>query len=198
MSQRRCYSSHYNPALISFDDAKLVEQGYEEFAQARASAQQNFELIGDIRSGTVSLQRAKEYLAQGIPVALKVRVYFGSWNHSAGKQYGIDIDPNQYAKGVVTYPDTNSVDRIMSESNPVAIHSVLLIGYDDTVPVTYNRLMKDGTTKEVTRTGVFYFKNSWNKQKFGKNFKLGKKRVPGFGMIVQDYAAMGQFFVMSI
>jgi hypothetical protein len=198
MSQRRCFSSHHNPALINLDDAKLVEQGHEDFAQARASAQQNFELIGDIRSGTVSLQRAKEYLAQGIPVALKVRVYFGSWNHAAGKQYGIDIDPNQYAKGVVTYPDTNSVDRILSEKNPVAIHSVLLIGYDDTVPVTYTRLMKDGTTKEVTRTGVFYFKNSWNKQKFGKNFKLGKKKIPGFGMMVQDYAAMGQFFVMSL
>ena len=86
----------------------------------------------------------------------------------------------------------------MSENNPVAIHSVLLIGYDDTVSVTYKRLMKDGTTKEVTRTGVFYFKNSWNKQKFGKTFKLGKKKIPGFGMIVQDYAAMGQFFVMSL
>lgn len=58
--------------------------------------------------------------------------------------------------------------------------------------------MKDGTTKQLTRTGVFYFKNSWSKQTFGKNFKLGKKTVPGFGMIVQDYAAMGQFFVMSL
>lgn len=198
MSQRRCYSSHYSPTLIGLDDTKLTDLGYEDFAQARASAQQNFELIGDIKSATVSLQKAKEYLAKGIPVALKVRVYFGSWNHAAGKQYGIDIDANQYAKGVVTYPDAGSMDRIMSEKNPVAIHSVLLIGYDDTVPVTYNRLMKDGTTKQLTRTGVFYFKNSWSKQTFGKNFKLGKKTVPGFGMIVQDYAAMGQFFVMSL
>ena len=199
LSQKRCYSSHYSPNLIAQSDAKLRESGYEDFANSILSANQNFELIGNVQSKIINVSEAKRLLSKGIPVALKIRVYFGSWNHARGDDYGIDRDPSLYQKGIVTFPEKNSVDKIQSElAEHLAIHSVLLVGYDDTTPVTYKKLMKDGTTKEFTRYGVFYFKNSWDPKKFGRQFKIGKKQIPGFGMIVQTHAEMGQFFAMTL
>ncbi|MBY0384668.1 hypothetical protein K2X05_05865 [bacterium] len=199
LSQKRCYSSHFSPDLIQLSDTQLRDMGYDDFANAVQSAQQNFDIIGNLRSDVVSMSEAKRILSNGTPVALKVRVYYGSWNHARGDKYGIDRDPSLYQKGVVTYPEAGSVDYIESskEAN-LAIHSVLLVGYDDTVVVNYKKLMKDGTTKEFSRRGVFYFKNSWDLRKFGSQFKIGKQKLQGYGMIVQDHAALGQFFVLSI
>lgn len=199
LSQKRCYSSHFSPDLIQMSDSALRDMGYDDFANAVQSAQQNFDIIGNLRSGVVSMNEAKRILNNGTPVALKVRVYYGSWNHARGDKYGIDRDPSLYQKGIVTYPEAGSVDLIESskEAN-LAIHSVLLVGYDDTVVVKYKKLMKDGTTKEFSRRGVFYFKNSWDLRKFGSSFKIGKQKLQGYGMIVQDHAALGQFFVLSI
>jgi hypothetical protein len=199
LSQKRCYSSHFSPELIQLSYAKLREIGYDDFANAKASAQENFDIIGSLKSSVVSIKEAKRMLNNGTPVALKVRVYYGSWNHARGDKFGIDRDPHLYAKGIVTYPEAGSVDLIESskEAN-LAIHSVLLVGYDDTVVVTYKKLMKDGSTKEFSRRGVFYFKNSWDLRKFGNKFKIGKTSLKGYGMMPQDHAALGQFFTLSL
>ena len=66
-------------------------------------------------------------------------------------------------------------------------HSIVLVGYDDTVEVKGRLLMDDGTWKASTYKGVYYFKNSWGVRGFGRDFELNGRKLPGYGMITQKY-----------
>ena len=55
--------------------------------------------------------------------------------------------------------------------------------------------MEDGTWKEFSYRGVYYFKNSWGLRVSGRDFKLQGKNFPGYGMITQKYAhELGTFY----
>ncbi len=200
---KRCLASHYSPLLMKMSDAQLRDRNNllynPDFADAKLSANESKSYLSSMRGGVIKkVSRIKEFLRAGIPVTLEINVYYGTWNHAAGEKYGIDVDSSLYTKGIVTYPDYGSVDRVQSEKN-VARHAVVVVGYDDSVEVTYNRLMRDGTTKAIKRNGVYYFKNSWGTNKFGNKFRLNSKSVPGFGLMLQDYAnEFGQFFALSL
>ncbi len=201
-SLTRCLMAHHRPGLLGVSDAELNNRSsanYDpDFASARASAvESKRQFINSLSGRVVSAEGARSRLRRGIPVSVKLKVYFGSWNHSHGDSLGIDRDPSLLAKGIVTYPEAGSLDEVKSRGDS-AIHSVVLVGYDDNVEVTYNKKMTDGSTRTFTRKGVYYFKNSWGTAKFGNQFKLNGSRIPGFGMIIQDYANKGEFFAIDV
>lgn len=201
-SLTRCLMAHHRPGFLGVDDSVLLNKSslnYDpEFVEARQSANEFKAFTNSLTGGVVSsVSQIKSRLRQGLPLSLKLQVFFGSWNHGGGTKLGIDIDPNLFAKGIVTYPEARSVDAVKSAGEG-AIHSVVLVGYDDNVAVTYSKKMTDGSTKTFTRKGVYYFKNSWGTAKFGSSFKLGNNRIRGFGMILQDYAHMGEFLAIDV
>lgn len=202
-SLTRCLMAHHRPGLLGISETELnnrASANYDPgFATARASAAESKrQFINSLSGKVVSVEGARSRLRRGIPVSVKLQVFFGSWNHSHGDSLGIDRDPNLFAKGIVTYPDAGTLDEVKSRGEAGAIHSVVLVGYDDNVEVTYNKKMTDGSTRTFTHRGVYYFKNSWGTAKFGSQFKLGNSRIPGFGMIVQDYANKGEFFAIDV
>jgi hypothetical protein len=203
LSLRRCLSSHFSPRLMGLSDAELRDRSNPlynpDFADAKISANDSRSYLSTMRGGIVgSVSRIKELLRAGIPVTLEINVFYGTWNHAAGEKMGIDVNASDYSRGIVTYPDRGSVDRAISPNSP-ARHAVVIVGYDDNIEVTYDRRMTDGTVKTVTRRGVYYFKNSWGRNKFGKDFRLNNSRVRGFGVMLQDYAnEFGQFFAVSL
>jgi C1A family cysteine protease len=86
------------------------------------------------------------------------------------------------------------VDRQMSKTKPTG-HSVLLVGYDDNATITTVQKMTDGSERSFTYRGVFYFKNSWGTDSLGAGFTIDGQRVPGYGVITQQYAfEFGEFF----
>ncbi|NQZ00217.1 MAG: C1 family peptidase [Bdellovibrionales bacterium] len=194
----RCLFGKRSPRYLTMSDNQLRGlPGGRQFSTARQGGSQYQSFVNSLRINVVSNPTTiKHYLAQKTPLTLEVNVHYGSWHHSAGEKYGIDIDKNSYNRGIVTYPERGSVDRYQSDRHP-ARHAVQVIGYDDDVQVTYTKKMRDGSMRTFTRTGVYYIKNSWGK-KFGKNFRFGRSRIPGLGIITQDYAHhLGKFSVVT-
>jgi hypothetical protein len=69
------------------------------------------------------------------------------------------------------------------------------VGYDDEKVTKTKMLMDDGSTKEFSYKGVYYFKNSWGIKGSGRDFTLNGVSYPGYGMITQKYAhEHGRFF----
>lgn len=200
----RCLMSQMHPSLMTAKDTDLLDTKNAlynpEFVKARASAsyqKKNFaaKMDGYIVGSTSSI---KSRLRDGLPLTLEINIFYGSWNHSHGNSIGIDTDVSLFKKGIITYPERKSMDFTKSPTAP-ARHAVVIVGYDDDVEVTYTKNMTDGTIKTFTRKGVYYFKNSWGTKKFGSQFKVEGKTVPGFGMIVQDYAnEFGQFYAIDL
>jgi hypothetical protein len=198
----RCLSSQAHPELLQTPDAELLNKSSRlfnpQFVEARKAAHEIRSTVGPRLLGGIvgSSSQIKSLLRRGIPLTIEINVFYGTWNHSAGTNFGIDIDRNYFTNGVVTYPEKGSLDAQISPRH-LARHSVVIVGYDDNVEVSYKKKMADGTTQTFTRKGVYYFKNSWGK-KFGGQFKLDRKRIPGFGMMTQDYAhQFGQFFAID-
>ena len=198
MEFTRCLYGKRSPRYIRMSDNQLRGlPGGEQFAAARNKTEDYRSFTDRLRLKVInSPSQIKNYLNQKISLTLEVNVHYGSWNHSRGEKFGIDIDRSLFDKGIITYPERGSVDRYESDRN-VARHAVQVVGYDDDVVVTYNKKMRDGSTRTFTRKGVYYVKNSWGK-KFGRNFRLGRSRIPGLGMITQDYAHdLGKFSVVT-
>ena len=185
------------PTAKSRDE--YLQESDPEFLEAKSSAMEMKAAFINSLSGEIvkSTSKIKQYLRQGIPLTLEINVYYGAWGHSAADKLGIDREASQYSKGIITHPERGTIDAKISPTKP-ARHSVEVMGYDDYVELTYTKKMVDGSTKSFTRKGVYYFKNSWGTGGFGSKFKLGNKRIPGFGMILQDHANQdGQFFAVT-
>ncbi len=194
----RCMNGKRPSSYLGMNAGALAQlPGGDDFVEARESAtnvRDGFtkHLSGGVVSRSSSI---KGLLRANETLTLEINIYYGSWNiTSKAGQMGIEADDNLYNQGVVTYPERNSMDRIKSRTEP-ARHAVQIIGYDDNVVLTYERRMKDGSLKSFSRKGVYYFKNSWGTSRFGRNFRYKGKRIPGLGMISQDFAhEFGQFY----
>jgi C1A family cysteine protease len=140
------------------------------------------------------VSEARGLLDSGRPVTLDIDFYYGAWNHRKATEYGISRDQSQWEAGIVGYPESDTIDEQQSRIHRAG-HSIVIVGYDDSVEVTTQIAMTDGSTKTFTRKGVYYFKNSWGTEKFGVKFSVEGKNFPGYGMITQDYAHdYGQFY----
>ncbi len=194
---------HFSPLLVRASESELRDPrnpAYsEEFLRGWQSARTHKRTLSPYISGrTVSLNEAKNLLAQGIPLTMEINVYYGAWNTSSAPAMGIERSERAFALGEVNYPEKGTADRAISPTK-TARHAVVIIGYDDAVEMTYEKKMADGTTKTFTRRGVFYFKNSWGTNRFGASFRLEGKRIPGFGLITQAYAGeFGKFTAIQL
>ncbi len=191
----RCLNGHRDVKLMQYSQEQL-ESIDPRLAKARESAKASLStVLANLNFRNLNPEQVKESLRRGLPVAVVMNFYYGSWNHKGGLALGIDdISSDLFAKGVVTYPEKGSKDAELSLKNGVNRHSVEIVGYDDNIEMTYTKKMMDGSVKTFTRKGVYYFKNSWDKKKFGSKFKVDNKKIPGFGMMAQDHANhLGQF-----
>lgn len=203
INETRCLMGHFSPSLLGLPLEKLenpTDPAYDaDFLQAYKSARSHKKTLSPYISGkTISWKEAKAWLAKGIPVTMEINIYYGAWNSANATPLGIERDTRSFALGEVNYPEKGSRDREVSPQKP-ARHAVVLLGYDDTVEMTYEKKMMDGTTKTFSRRGVYYFKNSWGTNRFGSNFKVEGKRYPGLGSIVQDHAnELGKFTLIKL
>lgn len=186
--------------LIIHNDPELFNQSpiYDsEFAKVKEEASifrdkyLHFENTGHYHTST---NEVKKHLDQGTPLVLEMDFYFGAWNHVLADEYGIGRNMDHWNKGIVFVPEPSSVDWIESNKR-MSGHSVLIVGYDNEKVVTKTVKMADGTSKTFSHKGVYYFKNSWGTDGFGKDFEIDGVNYPGYGMIVQKYAnEQGAFF----
>ena len=145
----------------------------------------------------------KELLRAGKSVLLDIDFYYGAWNHRIAEDplIGLTRNMDHWRQGIVSYPERNSKDRINSRKKPAG-HSILLVGYDDSVEVTTVQPIRRGSAsresfkdRTFVQKGVYYFKNSWGTTSFGSTATIDGVAAPGYGAIVQKHAHQdGQFF----
>jgi hypothetical protein len=200
----KCLLGHRDPNLF---DAPLTELAistdhlYDPDFLAARNAATSFQKTLQVSDRDYTVDNTadiKALLRQGIPVSVEVSFYYGAWNHGGGDALGMTRNMDDWAKGIVFYPEVGSIDRDRSPEQPDG-HSVLIIGYDDNVVLTKAVQMTDGTTQTFTRTGVYYFKNSWGTDNFGPLAMIDGKSFPGYGTMSQDYAnEFGQFYQLPL
>jgi hypothetical protein len=207
--QTTCYLGHRDHALLRASTEELTTEGSQlydpEFAKIKKAAYTNKhevlnKFFNDNRISVYSTSELKEYLDKKIPLTMGIQVHYASWAHRLADNYGITRDTEQFSNGIVTYPEIGSLDReISSQSDKRAGHSVVIVGYDNDRVVTGKMKMTDGTIKEFSYKGVYYFKNSWGTFPFGSKFEIDGINYPGYGMITQKYAhEFGSFYVLPV
>lgn len=202
---QKCLVAHRDPALLHIDEEYLydINSAYYDmdFFYAKREAAFNRDRFFQPTATYKTLwdtAKIKSLLDAGIPVTLDITFFYGAWAHRVSEELGIFRDMNQWAQGLVTFPESGSMDASKSGSK-AAGHSVLVVGYDDSRVVEYTMNMTDGTKKTFQRKGVYYFKNSWGSSNFGTQTTIGNQIYPGYGMITQDYANQyGSFFSFSL
>ncbi|MFT6071324.1 MAG: hypothetical protein ACJAT2_000506 [Bacteriovoracaceae bacterium] len=200
-----CLLGHRNPRLLNSSTEELLDEGnslYDpEFLDARTEAYQFRDDYINFSSSNYTVYYTadvKRYLAKGYPLTLGIEFFYGAWNHNKATEFGIGREASNWNQGIVGYPERASVDYKVSKEN-AAGHSILIVGYDDEKIVTTNVLMQDGSTKTFTYKGVYYFKNSWGKGGFGRDFKIKGENFDGYGMITQKHAhEHGSFYRMPL
>jgi hypothetical protein len=203
---RACLTSHRNPDLLKMNDEELLnpnEVYYDpEFVVARKEAlmaRDAYLSRANAHDGIVTtVSEIHQLLAAGIPLTLDIDFFWGAWNYPGSAEKGILRSKEYWENGTITYPEKGSVDRRYSKKHPES-HSVVVVGYDDDVEVTYTMSMRNGKRQIFTRKGVYYFKNSWGTDTWGKNFQVNGQSFPGYGMILQDNAhEFGEFYHLDL
>jgi hypothetical protein len=194
--KKACLIGHWDPALLSLDEISLRAEGIQ-LARARADAIE-WKTQHRVTSGKPEIltrvRDIKKLLSEGVPLVLDLDFFYGAWNHFAAEDLNIGRDHEAFLRGEVGYPRLGSIDEKRSLKNPIG-HSVLVVGYDDDEIIETTVRHADGSEEVFRYRGVYYFKNSWGKSSFGKNFEAQGIRAPGFGKITQKYAhERGQFF----
>lgn len=200
-----CLLGHRDPRLLNATDAELLQTGGEffdtEFQKARAEAFQfrnNYINFSSTSYSVYYTQDVKRLLSKGYPLTLGIEFFYGAWNHNKATEFGIGREVSNWNLGIVGYPERGSVDHKVSKEN-AAGHSILVVGYDDEKIVTTKVKMQDGSTKTFTYKGVYYFKNSWGKGGFGRDFEIKGENFDGYGMITQKHAhEHGSFYRMPL
>lgn len=140
----------------------------------------------------------KARLQGGVPLTLDLDVFYGAWAHRLAGELGIGRNMDQWDAGIVGYPEPGSLDRANSKLKPAG-HSVVVIGYDDDLVVTVRQKMQSGLWQNFEYRGVYYFKNSWGTEGFGKSILIDGVPASGYGIITQKYAhEFGSFFQLLI
>jgi hypothetical protein len=202
---KSCLVIHWDPSLLFKSDEELMDSESvlfaPEFVAARAEAASNRDSFIRLRNRNYSLYNVssiKSYLDANIPMTMGITIYYGAWNHGAGRAHGIEMNTDNWYKGIVSYPEVGSFDYEASKKAPAG-HSVVIVGYDDSKVITETVKMANGTEKEFSYTGVYYFKNSWGTTSFGRDFELDGQSLPGYGMISQKYAHQyGSFYQLPL
>lgn len=196
-----CLIGQLNPLLLTMDEQTLVERDMR-FYNWRTTAESALQDLNiDIHSQWVgSNTKIQQALDKGEVVALDVSFFYEAWNHRKATSLGLKRDVEMWSEGVVSFPHPNSLDYVKSQESDVrAGHSVVLVGYDKEIEITREVLDKESNPMTVTSKGVYYFKNSWGQESFGKDFVLKGTNLPGFGMISMEYAHKhGTFYKMNI
>ncbi len=198
-----CLLGHRDPYLLSMSDEEVLETGDLNFIEIRNESRL---LKDEIVEGILPLKKSykirklsevKIDLTEGRSVIVGMKLYYGSWNHSKTDKLSIQKrDKRKWYEGIVTYPEIGSVDRRISGKEGGG-HSLILVGYDDERVITSKMLMEDGTWKEFSYKGVYYFKNSWGVRGSGRDFSLDGVSYPGYGMISQKYLhEFGSFYTI--
>jgi hypothetical protein len=202
VTHKSCLIVHRDPTLLDLTDEQIkLLNGDNEFIKARKEAKifkkKNLKFLNnEFFISTVS--KVKELLLNDTPVVLEVDFFYGAWNHRKALDYGIGRDLEQWAKGIVAYPEPGSADVIESPKHPAG-HSIVIVGFDENKIIEKTIKMKDGTYQNFKYIGVYYFKNSWGTSGFGNQFEIDGESYPGYGMIVAKYAEeLGQFFKLTL
>ncbi len=117
--------------------------------------------------------------------------FYQAWNHRASS---LPTNQAYWREGYVLSP--NAEDRTKSLEKRAG-HSILLVGWDDTLEV--QKVDKDGNEvvddqgRPVMEKGFFIFKNSWGTGSFGVNNPHGD----GYGFISYRYVADHMSAVVS-
>lgn len=202
---KSCLIIHRDPKLLDMGDHEILDQtgtSFDpDFVRARREAAQfrnNYIQFSSSYFNVNYTNQIKELLRQGIPVTLGIEFFYGAWNHSKSLELGIGRDMDAWYAGIVGHPETGSVDIQTSRKNPAG-HSILVVGYDDNKIIKTSVKMQDGSTKSFTYKGVYYFKNSWGSDSFGRDFAIDGVSYPGYGMITQKHAhTHGSFYHMPL
>jgi len=198
-----CLLGHRDPYLLRMSDEQVLSLGDADFVTIRNEATAlKEEIVSKIlplkKSYKIKkLSKVKELLLQNQSVIMGVKLFYGSWNHSKTDKLNIQArDKKKWYEGIVTYPEVGSFDRRISMEKGGG-HSLILVGYDDEKIIHSKMKMEDGTWREFTYKGVYYFKNSWGVRGSGRDFTLDGESFPGYGMISQKYAhEFGSFYAI--
>lgn len=200
---KACLLGHYRPELMEASQEELLNSAGSlyspEFLKARVEAAQNLALFNQklVRAGSAWVGRTdevKRFLLAGEPLTLDVDFYYGAWNHRKATEKGIERNMQQWFGGIVGHPEPGSLDEKVSGEDPAG-HSVLIVGYDDDVVIETEVPMQDGSVRKFSYMGVYYFKNSWGMDGFGRDTLIRGQAMPGYGMITQKYAeSIGAFY----
>lgn len=203
MKLQSCLLGHRDPDFLTMDSV-LLEQRDFEFYKIKSEGLGNISKVNSLIKKKKSyrlkkLSQVKTLLADGVALIMGTKLYYGSWNHSKTDKLEIQKrEKSKWYEGIVTYPEVGSKDRRISFEQGGG-HSLIIVGYDDEKIVQSRMQMEDGTWKEFTYKGVYYFKNSWGVRGSGKRFVLDGIKYPGYGMITQKYAhEMGTFFHIPV
>tara|TARA_R110000868_G_scaffold104087_5_gene286278 strand:+ start:7822 stop:8913 length:1092 start_codon:yes stop_codon:yes gene_type:complete len=199
-----CLIVHHDPAQRYRTDAELLDetkQWYDpEFVAARNDGLQfKFDNLSSSTYSTIyNTSQVKQMLDRGIPVILEQTFYYGAWNHRTADSLNISRNLDHWSKGIVGYPFPGSMDAQQSPTKRAG-HSILLVGYDDSVVIDFPVKMTDGTTKTFKLKGVYYFKNSWGTGSFGVDAEIDGVARPGYGTMTQQYAHdYGSFYYFNL
>jgi C1A family cysteine protease len=136
----------------------------------------------------VSRRSIKQHMVDkqtGVVVGLDF--FYQSWNH---RRSTLPVNSGYWRQGYVLSPSDKDVEESHKQR---AGHSILLVGWDDTLEV--QKVNPDGSLKVLANgqpdmeKGFYLFKNSWGKGSFG----AGNPKGDGYGWIsykyVNDYAS---------
>lgn len=203
--QISCLWGHRSPELLVLREEELLDREslhYDpEFVSIRKEAKSlKTKLVEPLFKTRKSykikdLKWVKTYLNRKQPLIMGLKLYYGAWNHSKTDKFEIQPrDKSQWYQGIVGYPEPGSRDRRICDEKGGG-HSLIIVGYDDEKVIKTRVLMDDGSWKEFSYKGVYYFKNSWGTHSFGRDFSFKGESMPGYGMITQRYAhELGRFF----
>jgi hypothetical protein len=202
-----CLVSHFDPRLLEASSSQLSDPSSplynpEILAARKAGAAYVNKVLKGLAfpaGGYVSsISEVKQLLRSGIPVSLGLNFFYGAWNHRKAEALGIGRNMDNWAKGLVGYPEKDSMDYKISPTDPAG-HEILLVGYDDNAVIETTYLAADGTERTKAYKGVYYFKNSWGTGNFGTETEIQGEILPGYGAITQKYAEQyGGFYAFTM
>lgn len=199
-----CLIVHHDPYQRYRADADLLDETKPyfdpDYVAARNDAAQfkRDNLTSSTYSTIYNTSQVKAFLDKGIPVILEQTFYYGAWNHRTATGLDISRNMDHWSKGIVGYPFPGSMDAVKSPTKRAG-HSIVLVGYDDSVVIDFPVKMADGTMKTFKLKGVYYFKNSWGTESFGVDAMIDEVHRPGYGTMTQQYAHdYGSFYYFNL
>lgn len=202
---KSCLIVQRDPKNLFRSDEELLNQNSSlfdpDFVEARQEAtnmKSQYLRFQSYQYQMGNVSQIKQFLEAGYALTMGIPIYYGAWNHGAGRSEGIETNTDYWHQGLVGHPEPGSVDY-QNSPKKAAGHSIVIVGYDDEREVEVSVKMADDSMKTFRYKGVYYFKNSWGTTSFGKDFEIADSPYPGYGMITQKYAhKYGTFYHLPL